>query len=57
MDLRLERCAFMWPFAVASKRGGFLRICFNVSSGKVVRKPASIAWQSVCSTGDHRDAW
>jgi len=57
VDRRFALCAFMWPFSVAWERGGCFRICFVVSSGKVVRKPVSIAWHRVCRTGDHSDAW
>ena len=39
---------------VAGREGGYLRSCFVVKEGNVVRKPAAIAFANVESGGENR---
>ena len=51
------RCARMWPFTVASERGGNFLNCLTVKVGNVVRYPAETAFANVSSVGENKDAW
>ena len=57
VDWMFARLACICPLIVAVWSGGHLRNCLVVMFGKVVRKPACMAFARVVSVGEKSDLW
>ena len=57
VDWMFARLACICPLIVAVWSGGYLRNCLVVMVGKVVKKPACMAFARVDRVGEKSDLW